>query len=57
MAGGAKIFLINRKSKKVSMSQFDKCVCGHRRLHHFRMEPNNPLSECKKCKCLKFKIA
>ena len=28
--------------KKISMSQFDKCVCGYRRLHHFRKEPNNP---------------
>ena len=42
---------------KVTLSQFDKCVCGHRRLHHFRRVPMNPLSECKKCKCLKFKIA
>jgi hypothetical protein len=36
------------------MSQYDKCMCGHRRLHHARMLVKNNPTKCKKCEWLKF---
>ena len=49
-------FLISGNYKKSSLSQNDRCTCGHIRSYHARKFPKKSPTKCNKCECPEFKV-